>query len=373
MRGLCLGTLGVTVGVVVSAAQGRPVYQPDWTADTNEMYGGRSRVEDGAFRFWTDTPLATPVEDVDDQVIYYYGGYVPTQGPYALEATVDLPGTNAAPYRHDWDLVSYCQLGLVASGLLTTNLGTDNLPALGVGVVYEDVTVGGVVYGRGDRFLTYEAGNDPVPVRLGGPGLDRVLLRAAFDGTHLLQFAYRLEGDAAWTAVADVEVRERGGLSSRAELRGEASNLLLPEAEAGAVSDFRVRQPYVAWLDEMGVPEADRGEGADPEGDGLKNLEEYALALHPLEDDAAGWLTLRAQALETSTEVILTHRHSRTACVEFDYEGTTSFQAWDLPLPPGTRLLVGMNPGGDGRADVYDTSFLTPARSLALRLRVLHP
>ena len=371
MRGSILLLILSTCFPVLSGAH--PVYSGDWSLDTNEVYGGASSIEDGVMVFWTVEPLATPADDADDQHFYYYAGYVPTQGPYALEAVVALPATHLQPYDPDWDLISLCQLGIVASGLLNTNLSQEDLPSFHAGVVYEPVDVGGTSYQAGDCFIVWEDGTDALPIRLGGPEIRQVMLRAYFDGTNRLYLAYRLHATNAWSTAADFEVQLRGGGSARAEIRGAASNLLLTQADAGALTDFRVRQTYDAWLDECGVTGFDRGVDADPDLDGLQNLVEHALALNPLVPDAAGWLAFDAAPQGPATVIGLTHRHSRTAETSFSYEGSGNLVAWDADPVVGEPELSVLNPGGDGRAYLYRTPAESPASRLALRLRVSLP
>jgi hypothetical protein len=286
---------------------------------------------------------------------------------------VVLPDTDADPYEPTRDLVCIYELGIVASGLLTTNGSEEELPALHAGVVYEDVSVGGTDYQKGDRFLSYESGGDTLPTRLGGADIEQVYLRAYFDGTNRLYLAYRLSSSNAWNAVADFEVQVRGGPSARAEIRGGASNLVLSESAAGAITDFRIRQTYDAWLDERGVAIHLRGVNADPDSDGLRNLEEYGLAFDPLVADATGWLHADATSRGDHVEVGLTHHHSRTAETTFRYEGSSDLNSWNVGPTVGALDLVDLDPGSNGRAYCYRTPLATTGNVGYLRVRVWLP
>ena len=221
----------------------------DWQVDLEGAYGGRSAITNGSLVYWTETPLATPADDIDDQQVLYYGGFVPASGPYELIATVHLPTDPFLPHDPEADLVPMYELGIVASGLVIPGQLETDLPALQAGIVYRDYPEFGVQ--AGDILISWEEGEEDSSsfVRL-DDFLEVIDLRVAFDGVNQLAFYYRSSGEETWTPVATQIVQLRGGPHARAELCGQSSNLLVPSAQGGRISDFKVvfAQPEILSL-----------------------------------------------------------------------------------------------------------------------------
>lgn len=234
---LLAGLLALLLGL--SSLPAAPINPQDWTADTNNVFGGRSAFTNGALVFWTELPLAQPEDDEDDQRILYYLGFVPQSGPYELRATVHLPTEPLTAHEPESDLVPFYELGLVASGLVIPGLPENNLPGLTAAILYRDLPEYGVQ--AGDVALIWEGEENGPPnyLRLDSPiySLD---LRIVGNGVGQMELFFRPVGQPAWQSLTTQAVELRGGFHSRAELIGQAGNLLVPREQAGRISDFQV-------------------------------------------------------------------------------------------------------------------------------------
>lgn len=273
----------------------------DWQPETAGAYGGRSELTNGALLFWTEHPLAQPADDVDDQQILYFEGFVPRSGPYELLATVHLPATLLTPHDPAWEVVPFYALGMVASGLVVPGPAGE-LPALRAAIVYEDLPEYGVQ--AGDMLILWEDSENGPPqfLRLNTVA-ESIDLRIAFDGVALVEFFYRPSGEAPWHSVATRAVQLRPGLNARAELLGQSANLLVARAAGGMISDFQVgfARPRITSL----VGNAATGDWTLAWGSEVAAV--YSVWGSP---DLQGWTELDSNRVGTGEELRYVHRPS---------------------------------------------------------------
>jgi hypothetical protein len=228
---------------------GAPLKPEAWQLDPDETYGGRSVIENGALIFWTETPLAPPQTEENDQQIFYYQGFVPRSGPYSLQIRVRLPETLFAPQNPDAELIPFYSLGLVASGLQVVGEDADeDSPFLQATIVYTDLPDYGL--SRGEVVILWkDDGDEPLFVRLdGAPHL--LDLKITYDGAAEVGSWYKRAEEDTWHLAGTQAVQLRGGSSGRAGIGGQASNLLVPRDQAGAIVDFQVQcvPPHITGL-----------------------------------------------------------------------------------------------------------------------------
>ena len=104
--------------------------------------------------------------------------------------------------------------------------------------------------------------------------------------------------------------------------------------------EFVPTASYAAWAAAAGLTGAQALATADPDGDGLANIVEYALHTDPLRSFSSQAPTLAI----IGDSMVLTHRRSKTALVDLTYEVSTDLKVWTpVVLTPAI-----MNPDADG-------------------------
>ncbi len=126
------------------------------------------------------------------------------------------------------------------------------------------------------------------------------------------------------------------------DLRGAARDA---RPDIGAY-EFVPTSPYAAWAAAAGLTGAEALLSADPDGDGLANLLEYALGGSPLQPSTAP-----APSVTLSDGAgAFSHRHSKTAAVTFAYETSTDLSTWaSLVVTPS---VVTGDVDGDGKVEL---------------------
>jgi len=144
--------------------------------------------------------------------------------------------------------------------------------------------------------------------------------------------------------------------------------LLAPPAGPGGT--------WEAWRDSnlAGLPAGQQTMAADPDGDGLPNLLEYAFRLDPQKADA-GLAPQSGRWKDPATQLeylTLTYRQNHDAVdVVFTPEGTGNLPVADWP--DGTVELTRVAQTGYDQVTVRDTVAMTAATKRFLRLRVTKP
>jgi poly(3-hydroxybutyrate) depolymerase len=159
----------------------------------------------------------------------------------------------------------------------------------------------------------------------------------------------------------------------------EASTLKIDNL---VLSDFTVASPYGSWLSSSFAPSelasaAFSGEAADPDGDGIANLLEYALGGNPKTANPA------IAPVIASVANYLQLTFSRIAPTDLTYvvESSTNLAAW-VPIATlsaggtswtGTATVVESGSGATRNVTVTDPALQSAQTKSFLRLRVVYP
>ncbi len=149
---------------------------------------------------------------------------------------------------------------------------------------------------------------------LGGP-----LGITVSSGGSRLYWAERTDG-----RIRTAEVTETGLGDPETLVSGEDSPFGI------AVLPVTVEKDFDSWIAGFDVPEGQRGPQDDPDGDGIPNLVEYALGLHPLEP---GTTALPEGVLETDGDAdfltLTINRNPEAAGIEFVVEVSSDLIDWE--------------------------------------------
>lgn len=224
----------------------------------------------------------------------------------------------------------------------------------------------GVNQNGNPRIQTWGAGNE-VSLSQAWPGRDRIVAASVNDGNLSIRSA-----SEAWASVTPVVAINTAVDSNtgRIGVRAYSKELWLGHIQYvvifdRALADAEVEklEGWAAWtfnlVDELpsghpykeSPPAKDQGDAAadaDPDGDGLPNLLEYALGLDPLTPDSAGAVTLG----KTEDNLYLTLMFNRIADPDLVYtvEATNDLASgeWDVIfVSTGTENIAGVVTVGD--------------------------
>ena len=263
----------------------------DWQIDTGDSYGGKSEMADTQMHYWTEVPIAAEADDASDQQIYYYSGYVPASGAYALRCEVNLTKDTVLPYNPTWDIVAQYGLGVIGSGLVLDGADpNEDFPEITALTVYESGDVGGVTFEPGDTLLVWEDESGDNLQNIGD--VKTLSLEIDWDGSSTVDYCWRENDADNWQTLGSAQVTVRGGLSSKAEIVGRSENVLIPDITAGFISRFAVvyePSPPFDMIDfarfaQYWQTEADFNTTRDFSGN-------EAIDMADLADFANGWLT----------------------------------------------------------------------------------
>ena len=133
---------------------------------------------------------------------------------------------------------------------------------------------------------------DPVPVPPSIVSADRALARVGQDFAHAVTVTAPPAAFVAYNLPTGLQIDPATGvISGRPQQPGEAG--VIVEATKGGASStqelkLRVEETFARWLAGFGLNGANADPNADPEGDGLTNLQEYSHQLNPTARDAEG-------------------------------------------------------------------------------------
>ncbi len=246
--------------------------------------------------------------------------------------------------------VTRARLSLTDNGTLTIGIGTSAETKVSTAATYQKDTLYRVVVSLDSDSAT------PAKVWIGSPGtLTYATPSAMATGTNTSPpkgFAFYFAQDLAiwvdnvvfandWNAAA----REPGGHESWEGWR------------AGSFAQGDLGNPAVS------------GPAADPDGDGLSNLLEYALAAEPANPDAAGLLSPGTAGDLSLSYLTLTARlRADTGALKIIPQASADLATWNEPAPV---LISSTNHGNGTRTLVFrDTSPLGSTSKRFLRLKV---
>ncbi len=108
---------------------------------------------------------------------------------------------------------------------------------------------------------------------------------------------------------------------------------------------------YAGWAATQGLAGPAAAPAADPEGDGVVNLLEYAMRTEPLVATGDGPAVALFEA-NGATSAVLSHRRNRVATdLVWTYETSADLVAWNVLVAP-TIEVVDPDPEGDGTAEL---------------------
>ncbi len=133
----------------------------------------------------------------------------------------------------------------------------------------------------------------PVPVPPSIVSADRVLAVAGEDFAHAVVVTAPPAIFAAFGLPAGLGIDPGTGVISGRAMQSGEFNVFIEASKGGATSmqelRLRVQDTFARWAAGFGLTGADAAPEADPEGDGLANLQEYAYQLNPTGRDTQGW------------------------------------------------------------------------------------
>lgn len=262
------------------------------------------------------------------QTLYFNGG------------TLRGAGTITAP-------LSLTSTGLeIGTGSTAGTLGITGATTFGTGSSFR-VDLNGTTQGTG-----YDRLNVTGAVALGGDLMVRVgsdFLSTISSGNSFTV----LNATSITGAFANVASGQRAKLPS-----GLGSCLLTVTTTSVTLSGF-ASSTLNNFLAAAGVPAASRGYDQDPDGDGITNLMEYALALNPMSADAGGLPTSQA----SGGNLTLTYHKARNDVV---YEAITTTTLGD----PGSWTTTGVTQGTPNGSGMVTASVPLTGGKAFLRLRV---
>lgn len=190
-------------------------------------------------------------------------------------------------------------------------------------------------------------------------------LSAAADGSLASYFIYQIGGAAADFTAAPVGAKDRV--------------LADGDHDAYVLTSTHSSPGLAAWKIIHGVSDL----GADPDGDGMDNLMEYALRRHPARPDAAGTMVAGREKLGGTTYLTLTYRrpHDEWAAIpagaDADYDGVgyTVETSTDLVTWQSGPALISQTLTADPSGPMVTVTARVPADAPRrfLRLRVHLP
>jgi len=106
--------------------------------------------------------------------------------------------------------------------------------------------------------------------------------------------------------------------------------------------------PFQTWAEEQGIPEAERTDEADPDGDRISNLLEYALGLNPTEQDSPSALP-RVTSGPAAQFTFQRRQDNQVASTQIQMSSDLDFEN-NVSTPSGS--LIQVDDLGDGLEQV---------------------
>lgn len=183
-----------------------------------------------------------------------------------------------------------------------------------------------------------------------------VTLAPVITGSAPLTYQWRKDGVAVSTSPVLSFASVTPAAAGTYELT--ATNLLGSATTVPAV--LTVTQPFAGWVSAKALTGPDALATADPDGDGMPNLVEYALGGDPVKGDAAQRLTFT----DTAAHLSLSFARMQSAPV-YTVEASDDLVTW---------MTLATNPGGVGQTvNVTDTVDLAVQPQRFMRLKVTLP